>query len=101
METVDLIYYPQIRKLYSQLRRTAKKILKGGIKMSEPIEILTDTMKAVKDGKIALDPAETIQDLGYTIASVMNAEDRQARRIGESDKLKNLLKSVERTKRMP
>lgn len=82
-------------KTYSRLFRTIRKVLKGGEKMSEMLEILKDTAKEVRSGKCALDPANVIQDLGYTFAAVMNAEDREARRIGEQKMLADLHQSVE------
>jgi len=82
---------------YVKLIKATRKCLKGGIAMSEVIDIGTRVARKVEEGKIALDPAGLIQDLIYSIAIERIAEDREARRIGEEGHLKNLYDSVQET----
>lgn len=63
-------------------------------------EIILDTMKGVKEGTVPLDTAEVVQDLGYTQAALLNAEDRTARRIGEGKIMADLAEGHEKIKKL-
>lgn len=96
MVAMEKLSYPT----YVKLIKAARKCLKGGIAMSEVIDIGIRVAKRLEEGKIALDPAGVIQDLIYSIAMERIAEDREARRIGEEARLKNLYDSVQETLKM-